>query len=157
MLKYLSSFFRFSKVVPKDDTSYSSKPVYKSETEVRDTPKCILYELSVKWYGNFIGETNKILTKEYTLDIEENEDLLDAYKSLFLKLSNQYRLIDYMQRRRLGMFKETFRPGKFHIDTLVIRRGVKYTNGCIKYSTPLYENIYNISIDVDVKKNWEII
>tara|TARA_B110000211_G_C13987127_1_gene512239 strand:- start:989 stop:1177 length:189 start_codon:yes stop_codon:yes gene_type:complete len=57
-----------------------SKPVYKSETEVSDTPKCILYELSVKWYGNFIGETNKILTKEYTLDIE-NEDLLDVYKS----------------------------------------------------------------------------
>ena len=157
MFNYLSSFFRSNKVVPEKKMSSTKNPVRKFMEELPNKPECILYELSVKWYGNFIGETNKIITNEYTLDIEETEDLLDTYKNLFVKLSNQYRLIDYLQRRKISMFKENFKPGKYHIDSLVIRKGIKYSNGYIKYECPLCENTYNISIEVDDGKNWEII
>ena len=76
------------------------------------------------------------------------------------KISNQYRLIDYMFRTRKGMFSDNFvTPSKLkcHFNSLVIRKGYVYENNSIIYEPNICESCYNISIAVDNEKTWEII
>jgi len=62
--------------------------------------KSIVYELNINWYSNFTGYSTKIIYNTYPI-LNYNEDkILDEYFSLYNKISNQYRLIDYMFRTR---------------------------------------------------------
>ena len=124
------------------------------------TYKGVVYELNVNWYSNFIGYSNKIISNTYSILNYDEDEILDKYFSLYNKLSNQYRLIDYMFRTRKGMFSDnivTRSKLKCHINSLVIRKGYIYENNSINYETNICESVYNISIIVDNENNWEII
>ena len=124
------------------------------------TYKGVVYELNVNWYSNFIGYSNKIISNTYSILNYDEDEILDEYFSLYNKLSNQYRLIDYMFRTRKGMFSDnivTRSKLKCHINSLVIRKGYIYENNSINYETNICESVYNISIIVDNENNWEII
>ena len=122
--------------------------------------KSIVYELNINWYSNFIGYSNQIISNTYSILDYDEDEILDEYFSLYNKISNQYRLIDYMFRTRKGMFSDnivTRSKLKCHINSLVIRKGYIYENNSINYETNICESVYNISIIVDNENNWEII
>ena len=124
------------------------------------TYKGVVYELNVNWYSNFIGYSNKIISNTYSILNYDEDEILDKYFSLYNKLSNQYRLIDYMFRTRKGMFSDnivTRSKLKCHINSLVIRKGYIYDNNSVNYETNICESVYNFSIIVDNENNWEII
>ena len=124
------------------------------------TYKGVVYELNVNWYSNFIGYSNKIISNTYSILNYDEDEILDEYFSLYNKLSNQYRLIDYMFRTRKGMFSDnivTRSKLKCHINSLVIRKGYIYDNNSVNYETNICESVYNFSIIVDNENNWEII
>ena len=124
------------------------------------TYKGVVYELNVNWYSNFIGYSNKIISNTYSILNYDEDEILDEYFSLYNKLSNQYRLIDYMFRTRKGMFSDnivTRSKLKCHINSLVIRKGYIYDNNSVNYETNICESVYNFSIIVDNENNWEIL
>ena len=124
------------------------------------TYKGVVYELNVNWYSNFIGYSNKIISNTYSILNYDEDEILDKYFSLYNKLSNQYRLIDYMFRTRKGMFSDnivTRSKLKCHINSLVIRKGYIYDNNSVNYETNICESVYNFSIIVDNENNWEIL
>lgn len=142
MFKYLKSFF-VSRTKPTENVS--------------DTPKKIVYELDVRWYNNFIGYSNKLIKKELMEEPIEFNNFIDEFMILYTKLTPDVYLIDYLYRTQTAMFSDNFKGGKFHIDSLVIRKGVIDKFGGIQYNEPICKVNYDISIKVDPYNNWEII
>jgi len=146
MFKYLKSFF-VSKPI---DSNVPAKIV-------KEPIKNIVYELDVKWYNNFIGYSNKLIKKELIEEPTEFNNFIDEFMILYTKLTPQFRLIDYLYRTKTAMFSDQFAGGHFHIDSLVIRKGVIDKFGGIQYNIPLCKVNYDISIEIDSENNWEII
>ena len=146
MWKYIKSFISNTETNVKD-----------SDTNNLKNTNLVQYELTVKWYNNFIGYTTNLLTEEVSSDVNE-EKLLDKFKVLYNKLTIEPRLIDYLHRTREAMFNTNFKTGTYYIDSLVIRKGTKKNkNSGIEYLTTISKASYEISITVDKEHNWEIL
>ena len=128
------------------------------------SPDTIIYELTLKWYTNFIGYDTRIIVNAYPIlnynEDEDEDDILKLYMPLYNKLTIEYRLIDFMFRSKQGMFSDDFHnPSSVTccLDSLVIRKGLLYNDKSIKYMDNICEVSYNSSIIVYSNNEWEII
>ena len=117
----------------------------------------VKYELVLTWYSNFTQYKNIIKSAEFDINTHKDEDVLNEHFGLYHKLSIQYRLIDYLHRMKLAMFSDNFIGGRYHLNSLKIKKGSVKEGGRIEYGPPIVEAEYDISIEVDAKHNWEII
>jgi len=121
--------------------------------------KSVKYELILTWYSNFTQYKNIIKSLEFDINNCNNDkDILNKHFDLYHKLSIPHRLVDYLQRTKTAMFSENFTgKGVYHLNSLQIKKTNVKEGDMIVNEPPLTETIYDMSIEVNSNKNWEII
>ena len=134
------------------------KSLFFTENENKNN-KSVKYELILTWYSNFTQYKNIIKSLEFDINnCNKDKDILNKHFDLYHKLSIPHRLVDYLQRTKTAMFSDNFTgKGVYHLNSLQIKKAYIKKDDIKVYKPPLTEIVYDMSIEVNSDKNWEII